>query len=62
MFQERIRIRRAAPKHAKGGLSRRSRDAGTTRPDGRQRTRIAVAITRARRNTLKKRCKSATSC
>ncbi|HHV7521531.1 TPA: hypothetical protein ACUNF5_003027 [Burkholderia orbicola] len=61
MFQERIRIRRATPKHARIGIWRRSHHAGGKRLDGRQRTPVAVAIKRAPMDTLKKRCKSATS-
>ncbi|WP_196487051.1 hypothetical protein [Burkholderia cepacia] len=60
MFQERIRIRRAAPKGAIGGIARRSRNACGTRPDGRQRTRVAATINRVQRNTSEKRCKSVT--
>jgi hypothetical protein len=61
MFQERIRIRRARQKSAIGGIAHRSRSACGTRPDGRQRTRVAMAISRVQRNTLEKRCKSVTS-
>ncbi|MDW9247466.1 hypothetical protein C7S13_5543 [Burkholderia cepacia] len=60
MFQERIRIRRAGPKGAIGGIARRSCDACGTRPDGRQRTRVAMTINRVQRNTSEKRCKSVT--
>ncbi|WGY71864.1 hypothetical protein KEC55_18780 [Burkholderia cepacia] len=61
MFQERIRIRHAERKQAMAGIARRSRNACGTRPDGRQRTRVAMTINRVRRNTWGKRCKSVTS-
>lgn len=61
MFQERIRIRRDTPEHAIRCIAHRDRNACRTRLDSRQRVRVVVAVNRARRNTLKKRCRSVTS-